>query len=93
MGCQSVPQPNSIFAKLIKIFTPLRYRMPERSAAKFYLCKIDIGREATIASRREERNAAYAQIDAEGRESEWVTHCVPCCDFAALVIYRCTEGI
>lgn len=41
-----------------------------------------------MASRREEGNAAYAQIDAEGRESEWVTHCVPCCDFAALVIYR-----
>lgn len=41
-----------------------------------------------MAPRWEERNAAYAQIDAEGRESEWVTHRVPCCDFAALLIYR-----
>lgn len=40
-----------------------------------------------MISRREEGNAAHAQIDAEGRESEWVTHCMPFRDFAALAIY------
>lgn len=40
-----------------------------------------------MISRREEGNAAHAQIGAEGRESEWVTHCVPFRYFAALAIY------
>lgn len=40
-----------------------------------------------MIARREEGNAAHAQIDAEGRESEWVTHRIFFRDFAARAIY------